>query len=259
MTKSKMLDTQLALRGQLDILKLPFTKEHYEEFAVAAGTQGLSHVAYLERLIEGEALRKQDRCTERRILQGRFPVRKTLDGFDWSWPASINRLQIQNLFRLQFFKEKGNVIFISTTGLGKTHLSLALGYTACVEGHSVLFTSTIDAINNLVAAGKAGSRKQELRKYLRPDLLILDELGYLALDKTAADLLFQIISGRYERGSTIITTNLVYKKWAATLNNDATLTSALLDRLLHHSETVIIKGKSYRNPEEEIEQSLIPV
>ena len=102
----------------------------------------------------------------------------------------------------------------------------------------------------MIAAGKAGNRKLELRKYTRPKLLVLDELGYLALDKTAADLLFQILSRRYEQGSTIITTNLVYKKWAATLNNDATLTSALLDRLLHHSETVRIVGKSFRNPDE---------
>jgi DNA replication protein DnaC len=247
MTKDKTPDLTL----QLDTLKLHFMKEHYEELAAAAAGQGLSHVAYLERLVEGEAHHKQDRCTERRIRQARFPMCKTLDQFDWAWPTSINRLQIQNLFRLQFFKEKGNAVFISNTGLGKTHLSLALGYTACLQGHSVLFTSTVDAINNLLAAGKAGARKQELRKYIRPDFLILDELGYLALDKTAADLLFQIISGRYEHGSTtIITTNMTYKKWAATLNNDATLTSALLDRLLHHAETVRILGKSYRTKDE---------
>ena len=248
MTKDKT--SIAALHSQFDTLKLQFMKEHYEELAATAARHGLSHVAFLERLVEGEARLKEDRSTERRILQARLPLRKTLDQFDWSWPTSINRLQVQNLFRLQFFNEKGNVVFISNTGLGKTHLSLALGYTACLKGHSVLFTSAVDAINNLLAAGKAGSRKQELRKYLRPEFLILDELGYLALDKTAADLLFQIISGRYERGSTIITTNLTYKKWAATLNNDATLTSALLDRLLHHAETVKILGKSYRTKDE---------
>ena len=250
MTKNRTSDTQPRLHSQLDALKLQFIKDHYKELAAAAAGEGLSHVAFLERLVEGEALLKQDRCTERRILQARFPLRKTLDQFDWSWPTNINRLQVQNLFRLQFYEEKGNIIFISNTGLGKTHLSLALGYTACLKGHSVLFISAVDAVNNLLAAGKAGSRKQELRKYLRPEFLILDELGYLALDKTAADLLFQIISGRYERGSTIITTNLTYKKWAATLNNDATLTSALLDRLLHHAETVRILGKSYRTKDE---------
>jgi DNA replication protein DnaC len=248
MAKDKTLTTPM--HAQFDSLKLHFMKEHYEELAATAARQGLSHVAFLERLVEGEARLKEDRSTERRILQARLPLRKTLDQFDWSWPTSINRLQVQNLFRLQFFNERGNVVFISNTGLGKTHLSLALGYSACLKGHSVLFTSAVDAINNLLAAGKAGSRKQELRKYIRPDFLILDELGYLALDKTAADLLFQIISGRYERGSTIITTNLTYKKWAGTLNNDATLTSALLDRLLHHAETVKIVGKSYRTKDE---------
>ena len=250
MTKDQKSKAQLQLHTQLETLRLPYMKDHYEDLATTAAGQGLTHVAFLEQLVEGEALLRQDRCTARRILQARFPLLRTLDQFDWSWPTSINRLQVQNLFRLQFFEEKGNVIFISNTGLGKTHLSLALGYTACLKGHSVLFTSAVDAINNLLAAGKAGSRRQELRKYLRPEFLILDELGYLALDKTAADLLFQIISGRYERGSTIVTTNLTYKKWAATLNNDATLTSALLDRLLHHAETVRILGDSYRTKDE---------
>ena len=246
MVKDKTPPADERLHEHLDLLKLLFIKEHYQELATAAAAQELSHVTYLERLVEGEAQLKHDRCTERRIRQARFPLRKTLDQFNWSWPAAINRLQVQNLFRLQFLNENGNVIFISNTGLGKTHLSLALGYTACLKGYSVRFTTAVDAVNNLIAAGKAGARKHELRKYFRPALLILDELGYLALDKTAADLLFQIISGRYEHGSTIVTTNLPYKKWATTLNNDATLTSALLDRLLHHSETVVLKGKSYR-------------
>ena len=236
--------------SQLDALRLPFIKEHYHEIARAAADKGLSHVSYLEQLIEGESLLKQDRCVKRRISQAHFPILKTLDQFNWSWPASINRLQVQNLFRLQFIGEHANVIFIGNTGLGKSHLSVALGHTACLEGYPVLFTTALDAVNNLLAASKAGNRKQELQKYIKPAVLILDELGYLALDKTAADLLFQIISRRYEHGSTIITTNLAYKKWAAVLNNDATLTSALLDRLLHHSETVRITGKSYRAKDE---------
>jgi DNA replication protein DnaC len=248
MDKGKFPDQ--TLQEQLDSLRLSFVKEHYQEFASKAAAKGLSHVAFLEELIEGETRLKHDRATERRIHQARFPLLKTVDQFDWTWPASINRLQIQNLFRLSFLNDKGNVIFLGTTGLGKTHLALALGYTACLKGESVLFSTALDAINNLVAAGKAGSRKQELRRYLRPALLILDELGYLALDKTAADLLFQIISGRYERGSTILTSNLPFKKWPGILNDDATLTSALLDRLLHHAETVRVTGKSYRTKDE---------
>ena len=247
--KTPDINDQL-LQSRLDALNLPFIKEHYQELAANAARLSLSHLTFLEQLIEGEDQLKLDRRTKRRIMQAHLPVLKTLEQFNWSWPASINRLQIQNLFRLQFIKDKANVIFVGNTGLGKTHFSLALGHSACLQGHSVLFTTAVDAINNLIAAGKASNRKQELRKYLRPTVLIIDELGYLALDKNAADLFFQIISQRYECGSTIITTNLGYKKWAGILNNDAMLTSALLDRLLHHSETVRITGKSFRTPEE---------
>jgi DNA replication protein DnaC len=251
MTNSKTpAAIELLLHAQLDALRLPFIKQNYQELSANAARQALSHIAFLEQLVEGEANLKFDRCAQRRILHARFPVLKTIDQFNWSWPTQINRLQIQNLFRLQFLKENANVIFIANTGLGKSHLSIALAHTACLKGYSVLFSSALDAVNSLIAAGKAGTRKQELRRYARPKLLVLDELGYLALDKTAADLLFQILSQRYEQGSTIITTNLPYKKWAATLNNDATLTSALLDRLLHHSETVRILGKSFRDPKD---------
>lgn len=141
------------------------------------------------------------------------------------------------------------MIFLGGVGLGKTHLATALGYHACLRGYSVLFCSAVDAINNLAAAQSAGRLKQELRKYHKPALVILDELGYLPIDKTGADLLFQIISHRYEQGSLIITTNRAFKDWPEIFNNDSTLTSALLDRLLHHTETVLIEGRSYRMKE----------
>jgi DNA replication protein DnaC len=143
-------------------------------------------------------------------------------------------------------KDKANVIFLGGVGLGKTHLSIALGYTACIKGHSVLFTTAIDTINALIAAQAQGRLRQELARYLKPSLLILDELGYLPVDKLGSDLLFQIISQRYERGSTLITSNCPYKKWHEIFNNDATITSAALDRLHHHAETVQIDGKSFR-------------
>jgi DNA replication protein DnaC len=192
------------------------------------------------------AQEREQRSIARRIRLARFPVVKTLDGFQWNWPRKINRLQVQELFRLRFIPEKANVIFLGGVGLGKTHLATALGYAACQHGHSVLFTSAVDVINTLAAAQRNGRLKPTLERYLRPTLLILDELGYLPIDKAGADLLFQIISRRYERGAILITSNRVFKKWAEIFNNDATLTSALLDRLLHHAETVLIEGKSYR-------------
>jgi DNA replication protein DnaC len=176
----------------------------------------------------------------------RFPVIKTMDQFDWSWPKKINQAQVKNLFRLKCIEEKSNIILIGSVGVGKTHIATALGYQACLKNNTVLFTSAIDAVNNLIAAQHTGQLKQELKKYLKPSLLIMDELGYLPIDKTGADLLFQIISERYERGSIIITTNRVFKEWPEIFNNDSTLTSALLDRLLHHTEAVLIEGDSYR-------------
>lgn len=142
--------------------------------------------------------------------------------------------------------EKRNVIFIGSVGLGKSHLASALAHTACLQGHSALFTSATNIINSLAAAQATGGIKREMQKYLKPTLLVIDELGYLPIDKFGADCLFQVISARYERSSTIITSNRAFKHWAEIFNNDSTITSALLDRLLHHAETVLIEGRSYR-------------
>ena len=233
----------------LKVLKLCFIRENYEPLAARASQKQWSHVQYLAELIDAEAKQRQDRAVQRRIRMARFPQIKTLEQFKWSWPQKINRLQVQNLFRLNFVEEKSNVILLGGVGLGKTHLAIALGYDACLKGRSVLFASAIDAVNTLTTARAAGRLKDELKKYVKPDLLILDELGYLPIDKTGADLLFQIISHRYESGSLIITTNRTFKDWPEIFNNDSTLTSALLDRLLHHTETVVIEGKSYRMKE----------
>ena len=233
----------------LSYLKLPYIREHHEPIAQVAARKQWTHVHYLSELIREESNLKKDRTIQRRIRMARFPVVKTLDLFDWSWPKKINKPQIQNLFRLKFVENQTNVVFIGGVGLGKTHLASALGYQACLKGHTVLFTSTIDSINNLISAQKMGLLKQELKKYLKPDLLIMDELGYLPIDNKGADLLFQIISQRYEQGSIIITTNRVFKEWPKIFNNDSTLTSALLDRLLHHVEATLIEGDSYRMKE----------
>ena len=189
---------------------------------------------------------RRDRATKTRIRLARFPVIKTLDQCRWDWPTQINRLQVQHHFHLEFLKDQANLIFLGGVGLGKTHLATALGYAACLQGYAVLFASAIDVINTLSAAKHAGRLKQELKKYTKPALLILDELGYLPIDKAGADLLFQVISLRYEQGSIIMTSNRAFKEWPKIFNHDSTLTAAILDRLLHHAETVIIEGKSFR-------------
>jgi DNA replication protein DnaC len=227
-------------------LKLSYFREYHHPLAKEAVEKNSTPLDFLSRLVEGETLRRKDRATQRRIQAARFPFIKTLEQFNWIWPKKINRPQVQNLFRLSFLKDKANVIFMGGAGLGKTHLATALAYEGCLAGHSVLFTTAIDIVNTLVAAQSAHRLKAELKKYTSPSIVLVDELGYLPIDKTGADLLFQVFSARYETGSTIVTTNQVYKNWARIFNNDATLTSAVLDRLLHHAETVTIEGKSYR-------------
>jgi DNA replication protein DnaC len=241
-----MSAAQARLAEQLAALKLVSVAEQYAALATEAAQKQWSHVDYLARLIDSEAQRRQQLAIQRRVAAARFPCLKTLDQFDWTWPKKINRTQVQNLFRLAFLKDKTNVIFLGGVGLGKTHLSNALAYEACLHGHSVLFTTAVDIINTLAAAQTVGRLKSELKRYLKPTILAVDELGYLPIDKAGADLLFQVISQRYEHGSIVLTTNQPYKHWPKIFNNDSTLTSAVLDRLLHHAETVIIEGKSYR-------------
>ena len=234
------------LPEHLRYLKLAYVEQNYESIAGEAAEKGFTHVEYLRRLLAGEAALRYERSVQRKIKQARLPVLKTLDQFNWSWPDKINRQQVLELFRLRFIDQKSNVVFCGGVGLGKTHLAVALAHTACMDNYSTLFASAVDIINNLSAAQAVNSLPRELKKYSLPSLLVIDELGFLPMDKRAADLLFQVISSRYERGSVIITTNTIYKQWPRIFNNDATITSAVLDRLLHHCETVTIEGKSFR-------------
>ena len=234
------------LLTHLDYLKLSYVRETHQALAQEAVEKHWPPLDFLGRLLEGEVLRRQDRATQRRLQAARFPLVKTLEQFNWLWPKKINRPQVQNLFRLAFLKDQANVIFMGGAGLGKTHLATALAHQACLAGHTVLFTTAIDIVNTLTVAQSTHRLKIELKKYLSPTLVLIDELGYLPIDKTGADLLFQVFSQRYETGSTLVTTNQAYKNWPKVFNNDATLTSAVLDRLLHHAETITMEGKSYR-------------
>ena len=238
------------LDAQLHRLQLYHIQSQYQAFASQAAEQQRSHLEYLAQLVEGEASMRENRSIERRIKNARFPVLKSLDDFQWNWPKKINRPQIQNLFRLAFVATQTNIVLIGNVGVGKTHLAIALGHAACLNGHSVLFTTAVDIINTLAAAQAVGQLKREFHRYLKPAILIVDELGYLPIDKHGADLLFQIISQRYERAPIVITSNRVYKHWSQIFNNDSTLTSAILDRVLHHADTVVIEGLSFRMKDE---------
>ena len=247
MTKAKIfqLDEQ-TLDQQLHYLRMHYIKEHYAQLATEGARRSEPPLQYLSRLIEGEYQRTSDNRAQRRIKQAKFPLLKTVDDFQWSFPKTINREQILDLFRMEFIKQRQNVILLGGVGVGKTHISLALGHQACLNGYSVLFTTAIDIVNSLAAAQQAGRLKTELRRYTRPALLIIDELGYLPIDKFGADILFQVISHRYEQGSILLTTNKPFKTWGELFGNDSTLASAVLDRLLHHAQTSVIEGESYR-------------
>jgi len=234
------------LNHDLKELQLTWPRQHYQALAEQALKEHWTPTDYWAHLLEGECHRRRENRIQRRIQAARFPVLKTLETFNWSWPKKIDRVHIQDRFRLAFLETQSNVIFLGGVGLGKTHLATALAHQACLEGHRVLWASTVDMINTLIAAQAGQHLKPELKKYLAPRLLVLDEVGYRPIDKQGADLLFQVISGRYERGAICLTTNKPFKQWATIFNNDATMASAILDRLLHHGEPVVIEGKSYR-------------
>lgn len=234
---------------QLEYLQLGYIRDHHRDLAQQAAREQWSHGDYLARLVEGEFQERQLRAQERRLKLARFPFQKTLEQYQWSWPKKINQMAVRQLFRLEFMKDHGNVVFMGSVGLGKTHLAVALGHAACLAGHRVLYAPAVNVVNDLMQAQALHRLKRELRRYIDIDLLVLDEVGYLPIDKAGADLLFQVLAGRYEKKSTVLTTNRAYKQWPEIFNQDATLTAALLDRLLHHVETIVIEGRSYRTKE----------
>lgn len=231
------------LLENLNNLKLRYIAENFKQSATHAASKNLDHISYLETLVEGEIALKHENIIRTRIKNARFPYIKTLEQYNWDHPSKINRMQIENIFRLDFIEQKKNIILLGGCGVGKSHISIALAMKACTKGFSVLFSGAIDIINTLSAAP---SLDKAIKKYTLPRVLVIDELGYLPIDKKGANLLFQVISKRYETGSIILTSNRAFKDWSKIFDNDSTITSAVLDRLMHHSEVVIIEGKSYR-------------
>ncbi|HSP10880.1 MAG TPA: IS21-like element helper ATPase IstB [Candidatus Dormibacteraeota bacterium] len=227
-------------------LKLLEIAKSYREVLDEAARKGSSMLEVLATLIGMEQTTRQQRALERRLQQARLPKLKTLAEYDFSFPKRMPKAAILRLFDCDFIQRHGCAVLIGPTGTGKSHLLTALGYTAAERGYSVRHTRVVDMINHLTTAQINGLLGKSLKIYTRPTLLLLDELGYLPIDKRGADLLFQVIAARYESGSIVLTTNRPFREWGALFDVDNTLATALIDRLMHHGEAIVIQGGSYR-------------
>jgi DNA replication protein DnaC len=227
-------------------LKLHRIAELYQEMLNEAARKQSSMLDVLAALIGEEVAVRRQRALERRIQRARLPKRKTLQEYNFNFPKRIPKQAILRLFDCDFVAQHGCAIFIGPTGTGKSHLLIALGYTACEKGISVRFTRVVDMINVLTTAQINGTLEKALRQYTIPQLLLLDELGYLPIDKRGADLLFQVVAARYESGSIVVSTNRAFRDWGAIFDVDNTLATAMIDRLMHHGEAIVIQGESYR-------------
>jgi len=237
---------QARLDRDLAELKLPEIAKNYREVLDEAARKGSSMLEVLATLIGLEQTARQQRALQRRLHAARLPKQKTLTEYDLNFPKRIPKEKILRLFDCDFIQRHGCAVFLGPTGTGKSHLLTALGYTACERGYSLRYTRVVDMLNHLTTAQINGSLGKALRVYVRPTLLLLDELGYLPIDKRGADLLFQVVAARYESGSIVLTTNRPFREWGALCNADNTLATALIDRLMHHGEVIVIKGDSYR-------------
>jgi len=236
---------KILLAHHLKTLKLPTFLREYEKLARQCAAEGLDHVQFLARLVELELIDRERRMVERRIKAAKFPAVKSLDSFDFKAIPKLNKIQVLELARCEWIERRENVVALGPSGTGKTHVALALGLAACQKGLSVGFTTAAAIVHALMEA-RDEKRLLRLQKQLAGQkLLIIDELGFVPLSKTGAELLFELISQRYERGSTLITSNLPFDEWTGTFGSER-LTGALLDRLTHHVHILEMNGESYR-------------
>ena len=236
---------EILLAHHLKALKLPtFLREH-QKLARQCAAEGMDHVRYLARLVELELIDRERRMVERRIKAAKFPTVKSLDSFDFSAIPKLNKMQVLELTRCEWIDRRENVIALGPSGTGKTHIALGLGLAACQKGLSVGFTTAASLVSEMMEARDVRRLLRVQKQMAGYKLLIIDELGFVPLSKTGAELLFELISQRYERGSTLITSNLPFDEWTETFGSER-LTGALLDRLTHHVSILELNGESYR-------------
>jgi len=214
-------------------------------YGLLARWDELGEEPWVERLLEVEEGERACRSLQRRLRNAKIRQFKPIADFDWTWPTKIDREAIRELFRFEFLGEAGNVILIGPNGVGKTTIAQNLAHEALIAGHTVLFTSASEMLNDLAAQDGPSALSRRLRRYVRPSLLLVDEVGYLSYSPQHADLLFDVVNRRNQDRSTVVTTNKPFSEWNEVFPNSSSVV-ALVDRLVHRSEIVEIDGESYR-------------
>jgi DNA replication protein DnaC len=241
------------LATDLRRLGLNRTADELNDHVAEATRKRWSATVLLEHIVAAELEDKQRRSVESRLTRARLGRFKPLADWDWEWPTALDRTTVERILTLDFLHRGENVILVGAQGLGKTMLAKNIAHQAILAGHTALFTTAADLLLDLNGQETGRALERRLRHYTRPTLLVIDELGYLAYDARAADLIFQLVSRRYEHRSLLITTNLPFKRWDTVFPN-ASCAVALTDRLTHHVEILLIEGRSYRRREAELSQ-----
>ena len=235
-----MIDIE-QLKQQAIELKFHGLQAHWHEVVE-------EHYLWLETLLSWEQTERKQRSLDRRLTSAKLGRFKPLNEFDWQWPDKIDQQAIQALMQLDFLTTASNIILLGSNGVGKSTIAQNLGYQAVMQGHTVLFTTAANMLNDLAALDGDNALRRRIKHYARPAFLIIDEVGYLSYSNRHADLLFEIINQRYEQRSTLVTTNRPFGEWGEVFPNAACVVS-LIDRLVHHSEVIAIEGESYRMKE----------
>jgi DNA replication protein DnaC len=233
------------IRATAAKLGLAHLAETLAEHVTRADEAQMGYLDFLDHVLDAELDVREDRRLQHALRLSRLPHYKTIEEYDFSYQPDLDPRKVKDLAALAFVEQHSNVVLMGPPGVGKTHLAVALAVAACRAGYSTYFTTLDDMIRQLKAADAIGRLATKMRTYLRPAVLVVDEVGFLPLERDEANLVFQLFSKRYEKGSTLLTSNKAFSEWGQVFGDDA-LATAIIDRLLHHCELLAINGRSYR-------------